>query len=376
MSTSALASARRRRTTTETPSPPTSGSISKPVQKDSPREQNQTLTPLQILQLHDLKLKELEIIFTEFTDEELLSKFIDEKLEAHVFSNSLGPIDDEKFRVLEKKIDDKIELQNIKIAEFKTSLQQTINAVKDENTNIMKYLNDTIQNQIASNNLLNNKLIDSKFERFNNIENIITEFNELKLLVIKSQNLALETANSVNRLNEQCTLNTMSTKALEENMTLFTSRKNDDSTNIMLQSLLGGSLFKSRDLNSFAFNNNDGGDCGECEEDTNLDYIKKLNIDFNNNELLLSEEQIADLLDVKSTTIIDNNISIDKIIVDNDTILQESDFIKIEPEVIEGVIDVEAETAETAETADMAETAETAETADTADTRISEITNA
>ena len=94
MSTSALASARRRRATSENPVA-TNPSINNRVvqqgqqpQKDIPREQNQTLTPLQILQIHDIKIKELETLITEFTDEDLLTKFIDDKLESAGHSKS------------------------------------------------------------------------------------------------------------------------------------------------------------------------------------------------------------------------------------------------------------------------------------------------
>ena len=93
----------------------------------------------------------------------------------------------------------------------------------------------------------------------------------------------------------------------------------------MLQSLLNGSLFNSGELKPFAFNADglDCGDCGNCDncgdddgENTDLDEIKKLNIDFNNNELLLSEEQIEDLLNI---TPANSNISIHEIITNDET---------------------------------------------------------
>ena len=86
MSTSALASARRRRATSEN-SAATNPIINNRVvqqpqqpqqpQKDIVREQNQTLTPLQILQIHDIKIKELETL-TGQTITDLHRHFIDD----------------------------------------------------------------------------------------------------------------------------------------------------------------------------------------------------------------------------------------------------------------------------------------------------------
>ena len=150
MSTSALASARRRRATTENPVAQNSSiaNANRPVQqvqKDSPREQTQTqtLTPLQILQFHDMKIKELETLITEFTDEDLLTKFIDDKLENIVNlkndnigtnngTSSLLSLYDEKLQMYEKNVGQKID-------EFKTSIREIINSIKEENANIMQY---------------------------------------------------------------------------------------------------------------------------------------------------------------------------------------------------------------------------------------------
>jgi hypothetical protein len=127
-------------------------------------------------------------------------------------------------------------------------------------------------------------------------------------------------SNSVNKLYEQCNYNSTKAKAIEEDVALLHSKKHTNSSNIMLQSLLNGSLFNSGELKPFAFNADglDCGDCGDCneyEENTDLDEIKKLNIDFNN-ELLLSEEQIEDLLNI---TPANSNISIHEIITNDET---------------------------------------------------------
>ena len=337
MSTSALASARRRRATSENPVAANATINNRGVQQvqqvqQVQKEQNQTLTPLQILQIHDIKIKELETLITEFTDEDLLTKFIDDKLESVVYSKNDNSTQrenittDEKLQLQEKNVDQKIELQNTKIDDFKTLIRELIASIKEENTNIMKYVNTNIQNQITSNaNLLNDK-IAQKCEAMNNIETIISEFNELKLLVIKTQNMALETSNSVNKLYEQCNSNSARLKEVESSVSLLHSKKSDATSNIMLQSLLSGSLFKSGDFNAFDFNCQPGDNCKNCEPDEiydeNIGEFKKLNIDFDNNELVLSEEQIEDLLDVRIPT--EDNISIHEIIDDASISLAET----------------------------------------------------
>jgi len=368
MSTSALASARRRRATNETQvapvsnNPPTNGSATniinaatRPGQVASPRDQNQTLTPLQILQIHDIKLKELETLVMDFTDEDALSKFIDDKFDTMLSSKNGTPnnqsqsqsqgmsLYEEKLQMFEKHLEQKIELQNNKIDEFKTAIRELINNIKEDNNNTMKYINSNIQNQITSNNNLLNDKLGQNCEKMNNFDNILREFNELKLLVIKSQTMSLEMSNSVNKLYEQCNYNSTKAKALEEDVALLHNKKHDNTSSIMLQSLLHGSLFKSSDLKPFAFNADglDCGDCGDCndcdegEENSELDENKKLNIDFNNNELLLSEEQIEDLLNITPPN---SNISIHEIITCDETTINVEEAITEEPVLQEPVL--------------------------------------
>ena len=365
MSTSALASARRRRATNETQvapvsnNPPTNGSATNIInaatrsgQVVSPRDQNQTLTPLQILQIHDIKLKELETLVMDFTDEDALSKFIDDKFDTMLSSKNGTPnnqsqspsLYEEKLQMFEKHLEQKIELQNNKIDEFKTAIRELINNIKEDNNNTMKYINSNIQNQITSNNNLLNDKLGQNCEKMNNFDNILREFNELKLLVIKSQTMSLEMSNSVNKLYEQCNYNSTKAKALEEDVALLHNKKHDNTSNIMLQSLLHGSLFKSSDLKPFAFNTDglDCGDCGDCndcdegEENSELDENKKLNIDFNNNELLLSEEQIEDLLNI---TLPNSDISIHEIITSDETTINVEEAITEEQVLQEPVPD-------------------------------------
>ena len=86
MSTAALASARRRRTTNDVSSPPQPQSANnKPAQQESPNSAKptvppQSLTPLQILQLHDNKLKDLEALMIELNSEEYITNVVEEKI--------------------------------------------------------------------------------------------------------------------------------------------------------------------------------------------------------------------------------------------------------------------------------------------------------
>jgi hypothetical protein len=155
--------------------------------------------------------------------------------------------------------------------------------------------------------------------------------------------MSLEMSNSVNKLYEQCNYNSTKAKALEEDVALLHSKKHTNSSNIMLQSLLNGSLFNSGELKPFAFNADglDCGDCGNCDncgdddgENTDLDEIKKLNIDFNNNELLLSEEQIEDLLNI---TPANSNISIHEIITNDETTINVEAPVQEAPQTEEPV---------------------------------------
>ena len=384
MSTSALASARRRRATNETQAVPVSGApTTSPAsatinaatrqgqaQVQGQQAQNQTLTPLQILQIHDIKLKELETLVMDFTDEDALSKFIDEKFDSLLPSknvigattNSQTPsLYEEKIQMFEKNLEQKIELQNIKIDEFKTSIRELLNNIKEDNNNIMKYINSNIQNQLTSNNNLLNDKLAQNFEKVNNIDSIMREFNELKLLVIKSQAMSLEMSNSVTKLYDQCNSNSIKAKALEEDIALLHSKKHTNTSNIMLQSLLHGSLFKSNELKAFAFNADGGGDCDDCgdcancddgeegEENGDLDEIKKLNIDFNNNEMLLSEEQIEDLLNI---TPANSNISIHEIITNGEEVISVDETV---PQVEETLAQVEETLSKAEETLSKAE---------------------
>jgi hypothetical protein len=184
MSTSALASARRRRATNETQVAPTR--VGSTPQQDTVRDQSQpqsqtqtqTLTPLQILQIHDMKIKELETIIADFTDEDLLSKFIDDKLDSNnqleeikksLTSKAVGintsnddTLINEKLQLLEQSINSKIEIQNNKIEVFVKSMQEIFANFKEDNSKLIAHITSSIDNQATLKyDSLSNKLINS-----------------------------------------------------------------------------------------------------------------------------------------------------------------------------------------------------------------------
>ena len=301
MSTSALASARRRRATNETQVSSANISSTRGVQsspqpqKDIPKEQNQTLTPLQILQIHDMKLKELETIVAEFTDEELLSKFIDEKLEinnelaqiknslTNKESNTISNGDNtfhEKLQVLEQNFNNKLEIQNNKIEEFIKSMREIFANFKEDNTKLMTHITSSIGNEATLKyESMSNKLIHA-LEGSNKFDTMASDMNELKLLVIKYQTIALETSNNMHKIKEQCDLNVIKTNNIDEKIISLSNKKDNSNdrenySKMMLDSLLSGSLFNSRGVGSFDIEGEMGelGELGELGEIDDLDEI-------------------------------------------------------------------------------------------------------
>ena len=186
MSTAALASARRRRTTNEMPSP--SQSVSNKVQQESqnPSKQGQqgqpvqSLTPLQILQVHDNKLKELETLMIEVNNEEYIAHVVDEKIKElmqsklSALSNDLDKVImssntfEAKLQLLETTIQTNSTLQNVKIDEFKNGIQNNFNTFK-ENTNKMidllnlKEKNITMKIKKNLKNILKNTIMNINY---------------------------------------------------------------------------------------------------------------------------------------------------------------------------------------------------------------------
>ena len=97
MSSSALASARRRRASNDPTGVPPVSRVTKTEPVETP-VQNQPITPLLVLQQHELKIKQLEGLITKEEDYEELFQQIDEKIDKlftvnfEVFNNELNAI--------------------------------------------------------------------------------------------------------------------------------------------------------------------------------------------------------------------------------------------------------------------------------------------
>tara|TARA_B110001450_G_scaffold74540_3_gene71049 strand:+ start:10691 stop:11491 length:801 start_codon:yes stop_codon:yes gene_type:complete len=168
----AVASARRRRANgAPEPSPP-QRQVNNNQRQPEPDSNNQ-MTPLQILQLHDDKLTSLEEDF-----DSRVEKIILEKMNKSNASNTTDS------NILDSNITEEI---NNKIE----------NVVSVKLTNV----NDTIKSI-----LLNIEKL-SEFTNINDkntskIDGLINEINALKMLVIKTQTLSLETNNDIIKMKD------------------------------------------------------------------------------------------------------------------------------------------------------------------------------
>ena len=354
MSTSALASARRRRAGGDTP-PGTqiSGRTTKidPVESQQSSVQNQPLTPLIILQQHEAKIKQLEGLITKEEDYEELFQQIDEKIDKlftvnfEVFNNELNSVKSSieimnssnmgvnNFHsspnmnvVIEDKIEDKIEGQNVKIDEFKTSQTQLFKIFTETNTKVVDLLTSNMESKIAIINNTTQQLdtkigeLTSHFENNTNNTNNISELtkfekelNSLKTTVITNQSHILELSNSVNFLKDAFKIQ----KDMIDNInvaieSLSSNQSHRNSTHALFSSLMSTNLFGSKNMCCDAPNNM--GYCREVEDsDITINYETtndcELNLDMNINELILDENQIAELLEIKNFDTVDINNS-------------------------------------------------------------------
>ena len=163
----AVASARRRRANgAPEPSPPQRQINNNQRQPES----NNQMTPLQILQLHDDKLSSLEQDF-----ESRVEKIILEKMTK--LNTSDSNISDSNIM---EQINDKIE-----------------NALSVKLTNI----NDTIKSILLNIEKLS-EFTNINEKNTSKIDGLVNEINALKMLVIKTQTLSLETNNDIIKMKD------------------------------------------------------------------------------------------------------------------------------------------------------------------------------
>ena len=365
MSSSALASARRRRAGGETSATPPIIARNVKVEQPEAPTQNQPLTPLVILQQHELKIKQLEGLITKEEDYEELFQQIDEKIgklfsvNFEVYNNELNAI---KY-ILESGepltntntntntstlIEDKVDSHISRIEDFKSSQTQLFALLKDDTTKVIELLTTNMETKFT---LLNSNTsnLESKinelrvsYENQQASTNVLSKFeselNMIKTTLISNQSMILEMSNVVNSIKD--TLNVH-----KEHITTITSKievmergqSRRNPAHDLLSSLMSmNTRCANPNSMSFCCEAEDCGaeDCGaeDCEaEDCGVNSgmlnfesanLGELNIDFNNDELIMDENQIAELLEIRNfdTINIDDTIEeVDCEIVETDT---------------------------------------------------------
>ena len=361
MSSSALASARRRRAGGETSAtPPIIARNAKVEQPEAPT-QNQPLTPLVILQQHELKIKQLEGLITKEEDYEELFQQIDEKIDKlfsvnfEVYNNELNaiksilesgePLTNTRTSTL---IEDKVDIHTSRIEDFKSSQTQLFGLLKDDTTKVIELLTTNMETKFT---LLNSNTsnLESKIKELslsyenqqastNVLSKLESELNMIKTTLISNQSMILEMSNVVNSIKD--TLNVH-----KEHITTITSKievmergqSRRNPAHDLLSSLMSMNT-RCANPNSMSFcceaEDCEAEDCGaeDCEaEDCGVNSgmlnfesanLGELNIDFNNDELIMDENQIAELLEIRNfdTINIDDTIEeVDCEIVETDT---------------------------------------------------------
>jgi len=350
MSSSALASARRRRAGGESVAvPPITARNAKVEQQEAPI-QNQPLTPLVILQQHEQKIRQLEGLITKEEDYEELFQQIDEKIDKlftvnfEVFNNELDTLksrlDNGTFtsgsepasvytntntntQALQSLIEDKIGVQSSRIEDFKSSQSQLFSLLKDDTTKVIDLLTTNMETKItlinSNTSQLENKLneLSVDYENQQASTNVLTklesELNMVKTTLISNQSMILEMSNVLNNIKDTL-------KEHKEHITSLTSKiealgtghERRNSTHALLSSLMS--------MNTRCINPNNISFCCEAEDceaeecqsnsgpfNFNTENLGELNIDLNNDELIMDENQIAELLEIRNF----DNINID-----------------------------------------------------------------
>jgi hypothetical protein len=342
MSTAALASARRRRTTNE-PAASSQNSSNKSPQQESPNSAKQvipppqSLTPLQILQLHDNKLKDLEILLIELNSEEYITNVVEEKItelmqsKLATFSDDLDKVKpsnsnyssiETKLQMLETTIQTNLTIQNVRLDEFKNGIQDNFNTFKENTIKMIELLNAKETNVSHTN-------VSMPGESTMNVEKLellTKEVNELKLLVIKNQTLALETCTSLISMKDDIKLNnekiaqTIDKVRASSMNNMCCNEEQCDPAQMFLQSFMRTKLFSGTNKMNMDANMDYEYEGEGDDENQGSDNTKKLHIDLTNEEIVLDEEEI----------ISDD----DKIVMDTDELIMDENQLK---EILESV---------------------------------------
>jgi len=340
MSTAALASARRRRTANEPP-PSSQNSSNKSPQQESPNSAKQvmppgqSLTPLQILQLHDNKLKDLEALLVELNSEDYIINVVEEKItelmqsKLVAFSNELDKVKapdhnlnsfETKLQMLETTIQNNLSIQNVRLDEFKNGIQDNFNTFKENTIKMIELLNAKDSHVSRTNVSIPN--IGEQTINVEKLELLSKEVNELKLLVIKNQTLALETCTSLISMKDDIKLNnekialTIDKVRVNSMNNMCCNEEQCDPAQMFLQSFMRTKLFSGANKMNMDTNMDyeyEGEGEGE-DENQGSDNNKKLHIDLTNEEIVLDEEEIIS--------------DEDKIVMDTDELIIDENQLK------------------------------------------------
>jgi hypothetical protein len=321
MSSSALASARRRRAGTDAISVPQTSTRTNKPEIVEPPTQNQPITPLLVLQQHEIKIKQLESLITKEEDYEELFQQIDEKIDKlfsvnfEVYNNELNAIksimesqnttseSNSLMTNIKSLVEDKIETQTTIIGDFKNAQTQLFNLLKEDTNKVVKILNDNMESKIA---LITKTYDQREIGGYDN--NVVTklenELNTLKMIVINNQSTILDMSQTINMLKESLKAQSGHIDLLDSKVASLSSKLKDrNPQHDLLSSLMSNSIFGS--MNSRCNVPCDRAFC--CEPvDIQTGYDRELG-DDNTNELVIDEVQMAELLEISNFDTIDIN---------------------------------------------------------------------
>jgi hypothetical protein len=361
MSSSALASARRRRAGGEASSVPQLASRTNKIEPPETPVTTQPITPLLVLQQHELKIKQLEGLITKEEDYEELFEQIDEKIDklftvnfdvfnkelnaikSHIESSTLlndgtASIDSTSVNAMKSLIEDKIAIQASRLDDFKSSQTQLFNLFKEDTNKVAGLLTSNIESKLLLINKTSEQL-ENKIAELTNTSTLSkfeTELNTLKMIVIANQSNIMEINNTINNLKATLTLHKEYVDEINNRVEeLSSSQTTRNSTQALFSSLMSNNLFETMNMNRHTMNPNNMAYCcaaGECESNN---FCVESMEDLNNDELIMDENQIAELLEIKNFETINIDESIDVLECDVEEIVEKK-VSTIEP-VIEPI---------------------------------------
>ena len=377
MSSSALASARKRRGGDPMSVPPLTPRANRPESADTP-VQTQPITPLLVLQQHEAKIRQLEASITKEEDYEELFQQIDEKIDKlfsvnfEVYNNELNNIKSivEELSIPKSQINSQdstqinskmqllIDAQTSKIEDFKNLQTQQMNHHKEDFKQLMTLLNDNLESKMALMHTTN-KILETKMNEIsathekekanpNEVTKIENELNTLKMTVINNQTIIMEMSHAMIGLKDTITTHKEIIANLTEKIDNLSSNYEDkNSTRELFGSLMAKNIFGNMNMRCANSSTMYCCEADECEKPLNFETATPDDLDVfvNNDELIIDEDQIAELLEVQNF----DTINISDCSVVEATPNSETNKIFIDS-IVEILVSSATETTETTET--------------------------